>query len=144
MLRLGAGLLALGPAAAFACVIQPTECTTAAGLALLEGVQGDRVLFREWLDDLGRTTSRIILVECTGRQGVMVMDRNRDEDWDAVNAARALFDRVLYTPTPLDPDRILTEARALGADATRVELGPAHCGCDLPGIEAPPTMCPEM
>ncbi len=119
----------------------PPECPTARGIASLEGHEGDLVQFREFLADMADYTSRLVLVNCSSRQGVMVM--GIDQDWVSYNAASELFERAMQPGARFDPDRLFAQAQSQGFDATRVELSAGHCGCDLPNIE-PQFSCPEM
>jgi hypothetical protein len=129
----------LAPVAGSACVIQLPECQTDYGTAYLYSMADGVVLFAE--QSSGSDPQRVMLVECTSRQGVMVVDdpANTQAFWDAVEHFRfAMVDEAPHTL-----DQIARHARNLGAQASRVQLAAGHCGCDLPSIPAPPTYCPE-
>lgn len=136
-------LLACSAVPASACVIPLPDCSLEdGGIAFLNGYNAGAVHFTEQRVIDGQTEARSLLVECTSRQGIAIVEPHSWEGpyYDA-------YDRMidaLYSEQAVTLRDLAREIRALGIEVDRITLPAGHCGCDLPDMPPPEFNCPEF
>lgn len=128
------------PGTVQACAIMPQACEIAGGAeAHLNGSNGAVVFFRE----LAVGVERTVVVECTSRAALAVTAPTTS-DFDDYWAAENIMEIAVFDDAPQTLSQVAREiTQETGLSTQRFTLAAGHCGCDLPNMPRPQTICPQ-
>ena len=136
-------VLACSTVPASSCVVPLPECGVAGGgVAFLQGYDAGSVLFLEQRYEGGTTVARSVLVECSSRQAISMVEPYSWDDpyYDAYD----LISEALHSEQAVTLRDLARDIRALGIEVDRITLPDGHCGCDLPEMPPPNYYCPDF